>query len=115
MEALTALFRALFNSARDLLPIVIVITFFQLVVLQEPLPNLVSILFGLLLVILGLTFFYFRARTRLVPHWRKYGTSLCSKGQCVLVIDFCVLLGVWNHYRRASIDCCCRRGLRGGG
>ncbi|MCA2429048.1 DUF1538 domain-containing protein, partial [Vibrio chemaguriensis] len=44
MEALTALFRALFNSARDLLPIVIVITFFQLVVLQEPLPNLVSIL-----------------------------------------------------------------------
>lgn len=56
MEAFIALFRALLNSARDLMPIVLVITFFQLVVLQEPLPNLVSILFGLLLVVLGLTF-----------------------------------------------------------
>ena len=33
MEAFVALFRALLSSARDLLPIVIVITFFQLVVL----------------------------------------------------------------------------------
>ncbi|NMT50611.1 DUF1538 domain-containing protein, partial [Vibrio parahaemolyticus] len=42
MEAFVALFRALLNSARDLLPIIIVIPFFQLVVLQEPLPTLVS-------------------------------------------------------------------------
>ncbi|MDF5533776.1 DUF1538 family protein, partial [Vibrio parahaemolyticus] len=67
MEAFVALFRALLNSARDLLPIIIVITFFQLVVLQEPLPNLVSILFGLLLVVLGLTFFIFGLELGLFP------------------------------------------------
>lgn len=115
MEALTALFRALFNSARDLLPIVIVITFFQLVVLQEPLPNLVSILFGLLLVILGLTFFIFGLELGLFPIGENMAQAFARKGSVFWLLYFCVLLRVWNHYRRASIDCCCRRGLRGGG
>lgn len=115
MEALTALFRALFNSARDLLPIVIVITFFQLVVLQEPLPNLVSILFGLLLVILGLTFFIFGLELGLFPVGENMAQAFARKGSVFWLLIFAFLLGVWNHYRRASIDCCCRRGLRGGG
>lgn len=56
MTAILALMKAMLGSLRDLLPIVVVIAFFQLVVLQEPLPNLFSILSGLLLVVLGLTF-----------------------------------------------------------
>ncbi|MFA0521149.1 DUF1538 domain-containing protein, partial [Vibrio sp. 10N.222.55.E8] len=42
MTAVFALFRAMLGSLRDLLPIVAVIAFFQLAVLQEPLPHLLS-------------------------------------------------------------------------
>jgi hypothetical protein len=44
-------------SGRDLLPIVLVIAFFQLLVLQQPLPDLGRLLGGTLSVLLGLTLF----------------------------------------------------------
>ena len=49
--------RYFLDSARDLAAIVAVIAFFQLVVLQQPIPNLGEILTGVILVMLGLTFF----------------------------------------------------------
>ena len=51
------MFRNLLNNARDLAPIVLVIGFFQLAVLQQPLPNLLELLIGLVLVLAGLTLF----------------------------------------------------------
>ncbi len=95
MEAFIALFRALLNSARDLLPIVIVITFFQLVVLQEPLPNLTSILLGLLLVVLGLTFFIFGLELGLFPIGENMAQAFAKKGSVfwLLVFAFCLGFG----------------------
>ncbi|CAH1530033.1 MULTISPECIES: DUF1538 domain-containing protein [Vibrio] len=93
MEAFFALFRALLSSARDLLPIVLVITFFQLVVLQEPLPNLVSILFGLLLVILGLTFFIFGLELGLFPIGENMAQAFASKGSVFWLLIFAFCLG----------------------
>ncbi|MGI3066281.1 DUF1538 family protein [Vibrio diabolicus] len=95
MEAFVALFRALLNSARDLLPIVVVITFFQLVVLQEPLPNLISILFGLLLVVLGLTFFIFGLELGLFPIGESMAQAFAKKGSVfwLLVFAFCLGFG----------------------
>ncbi|WP_045463802.1 DUF1538 domain-containing protein [Vibrio hyugaensis] len=93
MEAFVALFRALLSSARDLLPIIIVITFFQLVVLQEPLPNLVSILFGLLLVILGLTFFIFGLGLGLFPIGENMAQAFANKGSVFWLLIFAFCLG----------------------
>ncbi|HDM8235162.1 TPA: DUF1538 domain-containing protein [Vibrio campbellii] len=93
MEAFVALFRALLSSARDLLPIVVVITFFQLVVLQEPLPNLVSILFGLLLVILGLTFFIFGLELGLFPIGENMAQAFANKGSVFWLLIFAFSLG----------------------
>ncbi|MDK9784370.1 DUF1538 family protein [Vibrio sp. B172a] len=93
MEAFVALFRALLSSARDLLPIVLVITFFQLVVLQEPLPNLVSILFGLLLVILGLTFFIFGLQLGLFPIGENMAQAFANKGSVFWLLIFAFCLG----------------------
>ncbi len=45
------------ESLQDLAPIILVIAFFQLVVWQQPIPNLDRILVGLVLVLLGLIFF----------------------------------------------------------
>ncbi|MHA2715282.1 DUF1538 family protein [Vibrio owensii] len=93
MEAFVALFRVLLSSARDLLPIVLVITFFQLVVLQEPLPNLVSILFGLLLVILGLTFFIFGLELGLFPIGENMAQAFANKGSVFWLLIFAFCLG----------------------
>lgn len=46
---------AMMESVRDLAPIVLVIAFFQIAVLQQPIPNLAGLLGGTLLVVLGLT------------------------------------------------------------
>ena len=41
----------------DLLPIILVIAFFQIVVLKQPLPQMGEVLFGALLVVAGLSLF----------------------------------------------------------
>ncbi|MGR4990619.1 DUF1538 family protein [Vibrio rotiferianus] len=93
MAALLALFRACLSSARDLLPIVVVITFFQLVVLQEPLPNVVPILFGLLLVVLGLTFFIFGLEMGLFPIGESMAQAFARKGSVFWLLIFAFCLG----------------------
>ena len=49
--------QALLGSLRDLAPILLVITFFQLAVIGQPLPNLLDMLLGTLFVVIGLTLF----------------------------------------------------------
>jgi hypothetical protein len=56
-QPLLQFLRSMLSSLRDLAPIVLVIAFFQLVVLQQPIPNLGQLLGGLALVVMGLTFF----------------------------------------------------------
>lgn len=93
MEAMTALLKALFGSLRDLMPIILVIAFFQLVVLQEPLPNLVSILFGLLLVVFGLTFFIFGLEMGLFPIGESMAQAFARKGSVFWLLIFAFCLG----------------------
>jgi hypothetical protein len=56
-EQFSIFLRYFFSRARDLASIIAVIAFFQLVVLQQPIPNIGKILIGVLLIMLGLTFF----------------------------------------------------------
>lgn len=93
MKAITALFKAMLGSLRDLLPIVFVIGFFQLVVLQEPLPNILPILFGLLLVVLGLTFFIFGLEMGLFPIGESMARAFAHKGSIFWLVIFAFCLG----------------------
>lgn len=93
MKALVALFKAMLDSLRDLLPIVFVIGFFQLAVLHEPLPNILSILFGLLLVVLGLTFFVFGLEMGLFPIGESMAKAFATKGSVFWLMAFAFCLG----------------------
>ncbi len=93
MKAVVALFKAMLGSLRDLLPIVFVIGFFQLVVLQEPLPNILPILFGLLLVVLGLTFFIFGLEMGLFPIGESMARAFAHKGSVFWLVIFAFCLG----------------------
>ena len=55
MKTLRAIVKSLLNSVRDLLPIILVIGFFQLLVLQQPIPNFGEIALGIAFVVIGLT------------------------------------------------------------
>ena len=81
------------ESGRDLLPIILVIAFFQLVVLRQPLPQLGQMIGGLLLVILGLTFFIRGLELGLFPIGESMAHSLARKGSLVWLIVFAFALG----------------------
>ncbi|CAH6868688.1 Na(+), Li(+), K(+)/H(+) antiporter subunit A [Vibrio chagasii] len=93
MTAVLALFRAMLGSLRDLLPIVAVIAFFQLVVLQEPLSHLLSILAGLVLVVFGLTFFIFGLEMGLFPIGESMAQAFARKGSVFWLLTFAFCLG----------------------
>lgn len=93
MTSILAMLKAMLSSLRDLLPIIVVIGFFQLVVLQQPLPHLGSILLGLVLVVMGLTFFIFGLEMGLFPIGESMARSFASKGSVVWLLIFAFCLG----------------------
>ena len=54
---LLLILKKLWGSFKDLLSIIIVIAFFQIVVLRQPLPNFVEVVFGGLFIVFGLMLF----------------------------------------------------------
>jgi hypothetical protein len=67
MELLFQFFNSLFLTARDLFPIALLFTFFQLVVIKQPIANLAKILIGSLYVLIGLTLFLTGLEEALFP------------------------------------------------
>ena len=92
-QTLKKLLRSMLGSMRDLLPIVLVIAFFQFVVLQQPLPNVGQILLGVLFVVLGLTFFIHGLEQGLFPIGESMATAFARKGSLFWLIAFAFSLG----------------------
>ncbi|WP_167495847.1 MULTISPECIES: DUF1538 domain-containing protein [Desulfosediminicola] len=67
MELITDFSKVLLLTCRDLLPIVLLFAFFQLVVIKQSIPNLTRILVGSLYVLFGLTFFLTGLEDALFP------------------------------------------------
>ena len=92
-KTLKKLFTAMLGSLRDLLPIILVILFFQFAVLGQPLPNVIQILVGVVFVVLGLTFFIFGLEQGLFPIGESMATALARKGSLFWLIAFAFALG----------------------
>lgn len=84
---------SLVDSIKDLMPIVIVIAFFQLVVLRQPIPDLADMLVGTLLVVLGLTLFVYGLKTGLFPIGEAMAHGLARKGSLFWLLVFAFALG----------------------
>ncbi|MBT4836540.1 MAG: DUF1538 domain-containing protein [Methylococcales bacterium] len=93
MNPLKQLTIALLESIRDLLPIALVVTFFQLVVLKQPIPQLETKLVGALMVILGLTFFIHGLRISLFPIGESMAYAFARKGSLFWLLTFAFALG----------------------
>jgi hypothetical protein len=83
----------LLDSAKDLAPIVLVIGFFQLIVLQQSIPNLFDIVLGTGFVLLGLTLFVYGLNLGLFPMGEVLAFALVKKGSIIWLLIFSFALG----------------------
>ena len=94
MQALLLQFlKSLRQSFQDLLPIILVIGFFQLVVLRQPVPQLGEILVGGLMVLAGLSLFVQGLQMALFPLGEDMAYSFVRKGNLWLLLLFAFTLG----------------------
>ncbi len=75
------------------MPIVVVIGFFQLVVLQQPIPNLGELLLGTLFVIIGLALFVKGLEMGLFPIGESMAHAFARKGSLTWLLLFAAALG----------------------
>ena len=90
---LFAFLKTMAGSARDLLPIIVVIAFFEIVVLHRSLPHLSEMVFGFLLVLLGLTLFIQGLEMGLFPIGERMAYSFASRGSLSWLLVFAFGLG----------------------
>ena len=94
MKALILQFLAsLADSFRDLVPIIAVIAFFQLIVLGQPIPNLLDMLWGMFLVLIGLTLFVQGLKLGLFPIGESLAWDFAAKGSLIWLLIFAFALG----------------------
>ena len=93
MKSLQAILTSLLESLRDLLPIILVIGFFQLAVLQEPIPNFGEITLGIVFIVIGLTLFVQGLNMGLFPIGETMAHSFASRGNLFLLLVFSFALG----------------------
>ncbi|HYE34111.1 DUF1538 domain-containing protein [Methylocaldum sp.] len=85
--------RQLFSSMLDLVPVVAVILFFQILVIQQPIPEAGRFVSGMLLVVLGLTFFVQGLNLGLFPLGESMAHAFARKGSVLWLLVFAFALG----------------------
>jgi len=93
MAWLGSMLRLLSGSARDLSCIVLVIAFFQLVVLRQPFPDLGQALLGLAMVLIGLSLFVRGLELGLFPLGESMAYAFARKGSLAWLLCFAFALG----------------------
>ena len=88
-----AFIKALLESFRDLLPILLVIAFFQIFVLQQPIPNMMQMFGGILMVVIGLSLFIHGLRIGLFPIGENMAYDFARKGRLMWLLLFAFALG----------------------
>ena len=92
-DSLIVLAKDALASLRNLLPIVVVISVFQVFVFRESVFGLMSMAIGGFLVVAGLTFFIFGLRLALFPIGEGIAHSLAKKGSVFWLVVFAFALG----------------------
>lgn len=78
MELLTEIAHSLYLTMYDVLPIVLIIFFFQLLVIRRPIANLQRVLVGFVYVLIGLSLFLLGLEKALFPLGRLMAEQLTS-------------------------------------
>ena len=104
--------RALLGASRDLAPIIIVIALFQVLVLQQPFPDFLSILAGLVLVIIGLALFVVGLDMGLFPLGEALAEEFARKGSLFWLLLFAFALGTGTTVAEPALIAVTREGAK---
>jgi len=85
--------KQLFSSFLDLAPILAVVIVFQVFVIRQPIPDVVDLITGALLVVLGLTLFVQGLEQSLFPLGESMAHAFASKGSLFWLLAFAFCLG----------------------
>lgn len=85
--------RSIIDAMRDLAPIILVIAFFQIIVLKQPFPNPSDVLIGLVAVVLGLALFIQGLNLSLFPIGESMAGAFAKRGSVMWLIVFAFSLG----------------------
>jgi len=77
----------------DLLPIIVVVVFFQIVVIRQPFPDIGGVIFGFLFVVVGLMLFIEGLEIGLFPIGETMAYALAKKGSLMWLMIFSFALG----------------------
>jgi hypothetical protein len=111
-EPSRALGRALIGASRDLAPIIMVIAIFQIFILHQPFPELLSILAGLGLVIIGLALFVVGLDIGLFPLGETLAEELARKGSLFWLLLFAFALGTGTTIAEPALIAVTREGAK---
>ncbi len=92
-KKLLGILRKIRLAVTDLLPIILVIAFFQIFVVKQSLPQVGDVIFGSIMVVLGLMLFIEGLEMGLFPIGDAMANSLARKGSAFWLFTFAFLLG----------------------
>lgn len=93
MKGFKVVLKKLWTATTDLIPIILVVVFFQTVVIQQPFPELGEVIIGSLLVIVGLMLFIEGLEMGLFPIGEAMANALAKKGSLFWLMIFSFALG----------------------
>ena len=103
---------AVLGACRDLAPIVAVIVIFQVMVLRQPFPELLTVLAGLALVIVGLAFFVLGLDIGLFPLGEALAEEFARKGSLFWLLLFAFALGFGTTIAEPALIAVTREGAK---
>jgi uncharacterized membrane protein (DUF2068 family) len=93
IKILKLVFKKFKAALMDLIPIIVVVGFFQLAVLRQPFPQFGEIIIGTLLVVIGLMLFIEGLEMGLFPIGESLAYALAKKGSLFWLLVFAFALG----------------------
>jgi len=88
-----AILKKLRVALTDLIPIIVVVVFFQSVVIRQPFPQIGEVIFGFLFVVVGLMLFVEGLEIGLFPIGETMAYALAKKGSLLWLMIFAFALG----------------------
>ena len=92
-STLSYIFNKLKLAFTDLLPIILVVGFFQIIVIRQPLPQFGEMMIGIVFVVIGLSMFIQGLEMALFPLGESMAQALSQKGSLFWLIVFAFSLG----------------------
>lgn len=92
-KSFTSVVAPLAETARDLAPIILIIAFFQFLVLRQPVNNITDLAIGFVFVLFGLAIFIRGLELALFPLGEMLANSLAQRGSLSLLMLFAFGLG----------------------